>query len=180
MTTSEPRAPKPRGIKKSSLILWTLGTVALIQAAAIVHLELKLAELTRTADTLSGAAQVQLLTPAALLLANSQGHSGYDLEQLNRTRSASHAWLDGFIRQQGIAPSDATLLRALHDRFLGQRAEAHFNAAVGIYQPQDVAQLHQTLRERYAQAARSVLGEPVAAALMQGIDQGLPSWEPAL
>ncbi len=167
----------PRGISKTRLMLWLLAGVVAVQAAAIVHLELRLAELTRRATVLDGAAQVQLLNPAALLLHSSPGQAGISLEQLTRTRTAAHAWLDGFVQQQGIGESDALLLRALHDRFLGQRAEASMNGAIGVYQPQDVAQLQATLRERYAVAARSVLGEPAAAALMQGIDQQLASWE---
>ncbi len=178
MTSAEPRKTKPRGIPKMRSLLWLLTAVVAIQAVAIVRLDARLRSLTRQATTLSAAAQLQLLTPATMLLATSPSQTVYSLETLERTRSASHTWLDGFIQQHGIGESDATLLRALHDRWLGQRAEASINGAIGVYQPQDVAQLHTTLRERYAMAARSVLGEPGAAALMQGIDQQLPTWEP--
>lgn len=176
MTIGEPRATGPRA--RPGPLQWALCFAVLVLGAAIVHIERRVTALTEQAVALSGAAQVQLLTPATLLLANTRGDAGYSLEQLNHTRSTSHAWLDGFIQQQGISEGDATLLRALHDRFLGQRAEARINGAVGIYQPQDVAQLHQALRERYAQAATAVLGEPTAATLMQGIDAQLLGWEP--
>lgn len=178
MPPAEPRAARPRGIAPNRLVLWLLTAVVAVQSIALVAMHRRVEALQHRATILSGAAQLQLLTPATLLLASSPGETAASLENLQRTRAASHAWLDGFIQQQGIGASEATLLRALHDRFLGQRAEASVNGAIGIYQPQDVAQLHATLRDRYAMAARSVLGEDVAAALMQGIDQQLPGWEP--
>ncbi len=177
-TPTEPRTPRAPGISRNRLMMWLVTMVVAVQAVAILQLHRRVTALTQRATVLDGAAQLQLLTPAAMLLATSPSETVYNLETLQRTRTASHAWLDGFIQQQGIGASEATLLRALHDRFLGQRAEASVNGAIGIYQPQDVAQLHATLRDRYAMAARSVLGEDVAAALMQGIDQQLPGWEP--